>query len=945
MNTSQILVGLCLVLAMAASAALASPSTVLYVSPRGNDAWSGKLAEPDRARADGPFATLARARHEVRNLTAADRLGDGVSVRVRAGTYELSETFVLTAANSGTEKAPVVYEAYPGERPVLLGGRTIGNFVPYRGKILKADMTAARLAGVYFRQLFYSGERQHLARYPNFDPKNPYGGGWSYVDGKLVPMYAELPGDDKRTLHYREGDMLEMARPTEAEVFIFPRYNWWNNVVPIAGIDRATRTVTLAGDCSYAIRPGDRYYVRNVFEALDSPGEWYLDRETWTLYFRPPGPIRAGSVSVPVLETLITMRGVANVTIRGFVIEGCDGNGVVLEDCQRCVIAGNVIRNTVGRWDWGLSAVVVSGGSHNSVVGNDIHDTGGHGISLSGGDRKTLTPADNVADNNYIHHVGQMYKQGVGISMTGVGLAATHNLIHDGPRMGIMFSGNNLLMEFNEIRHMNLETEDTGAVYTGGRDWISSRGTVIRHNYFHDILGYGHDETGRWESPRFAWGVYLDDNAGGVDVIGNVLVRCPRALVHLHNGRDNVIENNIMVGGTLQQLEYNGWTDKHPYWQSHFKTMLEGYNMVKDQPAWKAMRHMDIGPEQAVLPDGTIMAHNVFRRNIVYYNSPTAQLYRLSSVNLDHNEFGGNLVYNAGGPLLLGLEGIAPEKQWAEWQRRGMDVGSVNADPMFVNPSKDDYRLRRGSPALRLGFQPIPIERIGPYKSPLRATWPIVEAEGAREHPLVSEPPRPAPPPEPRYAEPVAIPRVLKALVIGRDPSTWPGAALRLAETPGRTPAASPPCVAKVAYDTRYLYVGLTVPLRPEDKLSRGEQWGRDDGAEVCVQGVSGGKPGPVFAIHGFLSGKHESVTEAGAPFEAARAVGEGTRYTVNVSGTRWAASWAIPWSALGVTPKRGATLAFNMAVRRAAADEWIQWAGTMAQTWKLEQAGAIVLQ
>ena len=109
-----------------------------------------------------------------------------------------------------------------------------------------------------------------------------------------------------------------------------------------------------------------------------------------------------------------------------------------------------------------------------------------------------------------------------------MGNRASHNLIHDGPRMGIMFSGNNLVIEYNHIRHVNLETEDTGAVYTGGRDWISSRGTVIRYNYFHDILGYGQDQNGNWVSPHFAWGVYLDDNAGGVDVIGNIVAALPR---------------------------------------------------------------------------------------------------------------------------------------------------------------------------------------------------------------------------------------------------------------------------------------------------------------------------------------------------------------------------------------------------------------------------------
>ena len=71
-----------------------------------------------------------------------------------------------------------------------------------------------------------------------------------------------------------------------------------------------------------------------------------------------------------------------------------------------------------------------------------------------------------------------------------MGNRAAHNLIHDGPRMGIMFSGNNLVLEYNHVRHMNLETEDTGAVYTGGRDWISSRGTVIRYNLFPRHAGF-----------------------------------------------------------------------------------------------------------------------------------------------------------------------------------------------------------------------------------------------------------------------------------------------------------------------------------------------------------------------------------------------------------------------------------------------------------------------
>ena len=81
---------------------------------------------------------------------------------------------------------------------------------------------------------------------------------------------------------------LTAPRPEEGEVFVFPRYNWWNNIIGIKGIDRDQRLITLGKDASYAIRPGDRYYVENLFEELDAPGEWYLDGREHALYFWPP---------------------------------------------------------------------------------------------------------------------------------------------------------------------------------------------------------------------------------------------------------------------------------------------------------------------------------------------------------------------------------------------------------------------------------------------------------------------------------------------------------------------------------------------------------------------------------------------------------------------------------------------------------------------------------
>jgi len=375
------------------------------------------------------------------------------------------------------------------------------------------------------------------------------------------------------------------------------------------------------------------------------------------------------------------------------------------------------------------------------VKGNDISETGNHAVSISGGDRKTLAPAENVADNNYIHHTGVFNKRGTGIWLEGVGNRASHNLIHDCPRIGIFFSGNNLTIEFNHIRHVNLETADTGGLYTGGRDWISSRGTLVRYNFIHDMLGYGW-EGGRWVSPHFAWGIYLDDNAGGVDIVGNVIARAVLGLIHLHNGRDVRVENNILVDGDRQQILYSGWTAKDSYWIDHMPSMLEGYESVAGQPAWRAMRNMGIHPHQAVLPNGTIMSGNEVRRNIFYYRKTNSSLFKFSNVSLDHNASADNLAYHFGKPIKIEHTPVGQAKRgrptagWPNWwTAAGQDRRSLVGDPLFVDPDNDDYRLRPDSPAWKLGFQPIPVEKIGPYADPLRASWPIVEAEGAREKP------------------------------------------------------------------------------------------------------------------------------------------------------------------------------------------------------------------
>ncbi len=728
----------------------AAQSLDLYVATNGNDSWSGRVASPTGKGSEGPFATLECARDEIRKLKR-DGVRRPFTVWVRGGTYWIPQTFSLTADDSGTAEAPVVYQSYGKEKPVLIGGRPITGFHPYRNAILKADVGAQGFRGIYFRQLFFNDHRQIIARYPNFDPEHAYTGGYAYVAGKPIPMFVARSDDSRNQLQYKVSDARTWAHPADGEVIIFPRFNWINQELPIVSVNRETRTITLGKDAKYAIRPLDRYYVRNLFEELDWPGEWWLDRKTWTLYFWPPSPIAGATIYAPTTGNLIEIEpGAAWITIRGFTLEGADSSAVLVRDCLNCLIAGNRIRNIGGRLgsnsEPGIQSgagIRIDGGKNCGVVGNDIYDVDNNGIALSGGSRDTLEPAGHYADNNYIHHIGILNGHGSGIYLDGVGLRVSHNLIHDTTRLGIFAGCADCMIEYNHIRDTNLETEDTGGIYLYGMGW-SNRGNVIRYNFIEDTLGYGRREN-MWISPYFSSAIYLDETASGVQVYGNILVRAPLGGVKMHGGRDNVIENNIIVDGDICQVDFSVLA------KGSQADQLKQFSKYRANPAYKKYGNWAASDPQTMLR----MQGDKFLRNIVLYKEnrlnalnwplpppsspqPSKIFLQSGAENIDIQDSDYNVIWHDGLPLDVDLPNVPHDKQWQQWRKKGMDTHSIIADPGFMDAAHDDYRLRPDSPALRLGFVPIPIHKIGPYASPLRAHWPIVEASGVREKPLPS---------------------------------------------------------------------------------------------------------------------------------------------------------------------------------------------------------------
>jgi len=649
-------------------------TTEFFVATRGRDANPGTSAQP--------FATLARARNAIREMKAqGDGAVGGVTVWIGAGTYYLQDALTLTREDSGTEAAPVVYRAMAGQDVRLVGGKKVTGFGPVTEpemlarlpESVRKDVVCADLKGAGLRdygevaaqgkrlELFFQDKAMQLARWPNE----------GFV--RVVDVVGETPmtthgikGTVEGKFTYAENRPNAWAAEQDIWLHGYWFWDWSDSFERVSAVDTEKKIISTTPPYhNYGYRKGQRYYALNVLAELDRPGEWYLDRSQGILYFLPP--VREAEVEVVLSELahLFVLEDCSWVTLRDLVLEATRSTAVTVSGGQGNQVAGCTIRNT-GSW-----AVTLSGGQQNAVLGCDIYETGEGGVALSGGDRRTLTPAGHRAENNHIHHFGRIYRTyRPGVSINGVGHFVRHNVIHDGPHNAIQLGGNDHTIEFNEVYQVCFETGDVGAFYMG-RDW-TARGTVIRHNYFHDIKGPG---------LHGAMAVYLDDSASGISIIGNIFYRAGRAMF-IGGGRDNLVENNVFVdcpaslhvdargvGWMAYHVEGDGTLPKRlrdmPYkealWQQKYPGLV---NILDDAPG---------------LPKGNVVRHNI--------------------------SYGGT---------------------WLDVESKALPLitfedNLVDTDPHFVDPQTQDFRLQSDSPAFSLGFQPIPVQKIGLYADEYRA--------------------------------------------------------------------------------------------------------------------------------------------------------------------------------------------------------------------------------
>jgi parallel beta helix pectate lyase-like protein/glycosyl hydrolase family 141 len=693
---------------------------IFHVSLSGNDANPGTEKSP--------FATLHGAQQAIRGKHKADP----ITVVVHEGTHYLKTPLSLTANDSGT-----TYAAAPGENVTISGGRRlICDWKPYQNGILMAEVEP----GLDFTQLFVNGKRQIRARYPNFDASVPGKSGYLLASGSIPHETSNPhpdPDDDMtysaqapRGVHFDPATFSKKkwSHPEDAEIHIFQASYWGNLQWKIKAVDFDSHSIWFAdggqqigakwSNHPATVNEKSRFFIDNVFEELDTPGEWFLDTKKNLLYYYPESGIdlRSALIEVPLLEHAIEFCGtqsepVEHVSLHGLRITHTSttylkpydvpslsdwsihrGGAVFVEGTRNCSVE-DCWFDAVGG-----NAVFVNNYNRKFVVtGCKFTETGDSAMCFVGDFEKTngtqrAFPYECEASNNLIHDCGFYGKQIAGVYISRAKrITASHNLIYNMPRAAICIGDGTWgghVIEYNQTHDTVRETSDHGPFNAWGRDrgWAlaQSHGTytpdrsldvwealvdvmepvIVRQNFFDEKLG---------------WGLDLDDGATNYEIYNNISVG--GVSMKLREGAYRKIYNNIWYLAKAAPCFHVGNNYNHDQYFSNITVMDPGSAQWPDGwPWWPQMFYSVIAPP-AVGPWFEKIDSNCFYCSNGDFHAVVDQL---RSENGKRN---------------------AKRYTLQEWQNLGFDQHSIFGDPLFVDAANHNFEVRPDSPALKIGFK------------------------------------------------------------------------------------------------------------------------------------------------------------------------------------------------------------------------------------------------
>ena len=668
-----------------------------YVSTDGSDDNDGSFARP--------FRTWERARDAVRAL---DRTGrSGIKVAFMAGDYGPLE-ISLTAEDSGTPECPITYCKYGDGDVVFDNGMSIepesfsavsdGNlplFNPkFADKIKKVDIS--ELYEICLDEdsilVFYGGDLCTKARFPN-----------KYEDGSDSLPASAVTHDDtsleitfpifhKKLSAYGEKQFGTM------EIWGHIDRGYRKDTFKVAGYDPETHILSIANwyESEFGrMRPGWAgadgtgidMCLSNIPYELDCAHEIWIDPGTKTLYAYDPDE----AYFIPGPGTQVTMDRVVDLTFRGLTFKNAAGRFISAESCRGITLELCGFSGTAA-----IEGVYFNGDTENREMNLTIREctfanSYGHALYVDGqnADVKKFEQNTNIVfDNNLVRTGNILYDTWNAVHFYDcTHVSVTHNRFEDLARGAVSFTRTtDLIIEYNDFDSAMQNSNDGGVIYT---DWIvDARDLTVRYNYFGEFSGAGAGQ----------FGLYLDEFSSGFDICSNLFYNTGSCTAMFSLGRDNVFRDNAVIKGSCG-------------WGTSTRTEIEEAGSAA---AAEAGGSWGIRYGKRTWGDLLEKLKDPAYRAVVEEKWPEMLKIHLNYDDLDDPYLANNPVTYIKNNVYVNTEGKTPvtgrkyELIYTTYENERAYTYGEN--PIYVNPTLGDYRIRDG-----VDFPDIHFEDIGRY--------------------------------------------------------------------------------------------------------------------------------------------------------------------------------------------------------------------------------------
>ncbi|MBS0367638.1 MAG: right-handed parallel beta-helix repeat-containing protein [Proteobacteria bacterium] len=574
-NLTRVLLGLlCLSTQMLAHAEDIS----IYVSPDGNDNWSGKLSSPSPKRTDGPLQTLEAAQKAVRFALAKSTDTGQISVIIAPGRYLLRQPLVFEPQDSGTQTHPVRWKNMGPGQATITGAidlKLLNKSTDREFKFAPPQLSQTYIAGG--GQLYINDTRAILARQPNL-------GEYWYVAQPAFSKTDPIGGGSRSAFQATKDQwqwLNSLSKDDHSRAIVDLMHSWNSGLHRLASNTSAQDlTVDISPPALHIFHEfgeSQRFYIENIEKALDSPQEWIATPSAIRYIPREVDKATSPHAVLPQLETLLLIRGdvKSKKWVENIIFDGLQfseslwltppagftdqqaavnvGAAITVDGARNISIENCTINRTGGYGVWFRESV-----RNSKVQSCKMDDLGAGGIKIG----KTKQVADdinetgnNAISNNIISNTGKIHPGAVGIwigqsydntlskntifNTTYTGISIGWDWTDTAPTSGRNVIKNNLLYN---IGMGNLA--DLGGIYTTGY----SPGTVISNNVIREVRSFHGYGPGYGAGPS-AWGIYNDAKSRAIKVSDNIIIGTDGGSYFLNLGKEVSAIGNVFALG------------------------------------------------------------------------------------------------------------------------------------------------------------------------------------------------------------------------------------------------------------------------------------------------------------------------------------------------------------------------------------------------------------